>query len=53
MRSSQRRSAAKRRTVLRSVRDSLNSSTCSTMRGSGVHHSTGWPAAYQGKMPRE
>ena len=24
----------------------------STMRGSGLHHSTGCPSEYQGKMPR-
>ena len=41
----------KRCRVLRSERESLNSATGSTMRGSVVHHSSGWPSPYQGKMP--
>ena len=41
----------KRRKVFFSECDSLNSAVGSTMRGSGLHHSTGWPALYQGKMP--
>ena len=32
--------------------DSRNSAAGSTMRGSGLHHSTGCPSEYQGKMPR-
>ena len=28
-----------------------NSSTKSTIRGSGLHHSTGWSSLYQGKIP--
>jgi hypothetical protein len=39
--------------VLRSERESLNSLVISTMRGSGDHHSTGWPSLYQGKTPFE
>jgi len=35
-----------------SERDSLNCATGSTMRGSGVHHSTGCPWLYQGNTPR-
>ena len=42
----------KRRSVLRSECDSLNSATGSTMRGSGAHHSGGSPGLNQGKMPR-
>ena len=41
----------KRAIVFLSERDSLNSSTSSTMRGSGDHQSTGWPWLYQGKTP--
>ena len=51
MRSSQFGLAAKRLTVLRSERASLNSSVSSTMRGSGDHHSTGWPSLYHGNTP--
>ena len=40
------------RTRLRSERETLNSSTCSTIRGSGLHQRIGWPAENQGKMPR-
>jgi hypothetical protein len=36
---------------LRSECEALNAATGSTMRGSGLHHNTGWPALYQGKMP--
>jgi hypothetical protein len=52
MRTSQPGVAVKRRSVLRSECESRNSATGSTMRGSGLHHSTGWPSLYQGKMPR-
>ena len=52
MRTSQPGVRMKRRSVLRSECDSLNSATGSTMRGSGAHHSGGSPGLYQGKMPR-
>src|SRR5439155_20201620 len=39
------------RTTLPNERESLNSSTNSTIRGLGLHHRTGWPPLYQGKMP--
>src|SRR5262249_55117176 len=35
-----------------SERLTLSASHSSTMRGSGDHHSGGWPLEYQGKMPR-
>ena len=34
------------------LRERWNSCGHSTSRGSGDHHSTGWPGEYQGKMPR-
>jgi hypothetical protein len=40
------------RAVLRSERDTLASSVYSTMRGSGLHHSTGSSSLNHGKMPR-
>jgi len=40
------------RSVLARLREQWNSSGKSTARGSGDHHSTGWPGEYQGKMPR-
>ncbi len=40
------------RSVLPRLRETLNSSGNSTMRGSGDHHRMGWPSEYQGKMPR-
>ena len=39
------------RISLRSEGCSLKSRTRSTMRGSVLHHRTGWPFEYQGKMP--
>ncbi|MNM81359.1 hypothetical protein D3C81_933590 [compost metagenome] len=48
---SQSASRSTRRSVLRSVTDTRNASGASTMRGSVLHHSTGWPLEYQGKMP--
>ncbi len=41
----------KARSVLRNERGSENSATGSTMRGSGLHHSTGCPALNQGNRP--
>ena len=52
MRTSQPGVRMKRSNVLRSERETLKSATGNTMRGSGAHHNTGWPALYQGKMPR-
>ena len=51
MRSSQPGVRTKRRSVLPRLCDSRNCATGSTMRGSGLHHSTGWPGLNQGKMP--
>ncbi len=53
MRTSQPGVAMKRAIVLRSERDSLNSATGSTMRGSGDHHRIGCPSPYHGKTPCE
>ncbi len=52
-RSSQPGARRKRRSVLRSECDSLKSAVRSSMRGSGDHHSTGWPGLYQGNTPCE
>ena len=46
-------SLLKRSSLFRRDRCSLNSSACSTMRGSGLHHNTGWPRLNQGKIPSE
>src|ERR1700684_1833541 len=40
------------RSVLRKLREHLNSAGNSTMRGSGDHHRIGCCAEYQGKTPR-
>src|ERR1700688_3180187 len=40
------------RSVLRKLREQINSPGNSTMRGSGDHHSIGCCAAYQGNTPR-
>src|SRR6185369_6534615 len=37
--------------LFESERDTLNSAVCSTMRGSGDHHSSGSPSENQGKIP--
>jgi hypothetical protein len=39
------------RIVLRSDRDTRTASVASTIRGSGLHQSTGSPSPNQGKMP--
>src|SRR5256885_3065746 len=44
MRISQPGVARKRCNVLRRLRCSRNCDVCSTMRGSGNHHSVGWPS---------
>ena len=51
MRTSQAGSRTKRRSVLARLFDSLNCATGSTMRGSGLHHSTGCPGPNHGKTP--
>ncbi|CBJ51070.1 protein of unknown function [Ralstonia solanacearum PSI07] len=51
MRISQAGLSSTRRSVLRNVVETRKSSGRSTMRGSVLHHSTGWPWAYHGKMP--
>src|SRR3954469_11847451 len=38
--------------LFESERLTLSASHSSTKRGSGDHHSGGWPLEYQGKMPR-
>jgi hypothetical protein len=45
-------SRSTRLSVLRSDGATLNSAGRRTMRGSGLHHNTGWPSEYHGKMPR-
>ena len=52
MRTSQAGLRTKRRSVLPRLLDTLKSATGSTMRGSGLHHSTGWPGPNQGNTPR-